>query len=99
MESLIKNLWKLFYYGKNKNIFWFVNNSEYHHREMGLIAISITTCRVKAAFLQLGKYHLCTTQIKCCPDKSFKKHAKIQFVCLEKRGLLSLLSRSEKVRI
>ena len=21
---------------KNKNIFWFVNNSEYHHREMGL---------------------------------------------------------------
>ena len=20
---------------KNKNIFWFVNNSEYHHREMG----------------------------------------------------------------
>ena len=27
---------KLFYYGKNNNIFWFVNNSEYHHREMGL---------------------------------------------------------------
>ena len=21
---------------RNKNIFWFVNNSEYHHREMGL---------------------------------------------------------------
>ena len=24
---------------KNKNIFWFVNNSEYHHREMGLMSI------------------------------------------------------------
>ena len=35
-ESLIKNLWKLFYYGKNKNTFWFVNNSKYHHQEMGL---------------------------------------------------------------
>ena len=23
---------------KNKNIFWFVNNSEYHHREMGLLS-------------------------------------------------------------
>ena len=21
---------------RNKDIFWFVNNSEYHHREMGL---------------------------------------------------------------
>jgi hypothetical protein len=37
MESPIKKLWKLFYYEKTKNIFWFVNNSEYHHREMGLM--------------------------------------------------------------
>ena len=34
-ESPIKNLWKLFYYGKKrKHFFWFVNNSEYDHREM-----------------------------------------------------------------
>ena len=25
---------------KNKNIFWLVNNSEYHHREMGLLCPS-----------------------------------------------------------
>ena len=25
------------YMERNKNIFWFVNNSEYHHQEMGLI--------------------------------------------------------------
>jgi hypothetical protein len=27
---------------KNKNIFWFVNNSEYHHREMGLVSSPIS---------------------------------------------------------
>ena len=39
-ESPIKNLWKQLYYGmeKNKNIFWFVNISKYHHREMGLMS-------------------------------------------------------------
>ena len=39
-ESPIKNLWKLFYYGK-KNIFWFVNNTKYHQRQMGLKSIKI----------------------------------------------------------
>jgi hypothetical protein len=37
-------LWKVpskiygsnFFMENNKNIFWFVNNSDYHHREMGL---------------------------------------------------------------
>ena len=33
-ESPIKNLSKLSYYG-NKKMFWFVNNSEYHHRKWG----------------------------------------------------------------
>ena len=37
MESPIINLWKLFHYGKKQIIFWFVNDSEYHHREMRLM--------------------------------------------------------------
>ena len=41
MESPIKNLWKLFYYGKQQKQFWFVNNSKYHHREMGLQSFSL----------------------------------------------------------
>ena len=32
------SLWK-----KNKNIFWLVNNSEYHHREMGLMSVEPRT--------------------------------------------------------
>ena len=30
----------LWYYGRNKHIFWSLNNSEYHHREMGLLIAS-----------------------------------------------------------
>ena len=38
-ESSIKNSWKLIYneqITKTIRFFWYVNNSEYHHREMGL---------------------------------------------------------------
>ena len=35
-KNPIKNLWKLSIMEKNKNIFWFVNNSEYRHQKMGL---------------------------------------------------------------
>ena len=31
-----KNYGSNFIMEKTQNIFWFVNNSEYHHREMGL---------------------------------------------------------------
>ena len=38
MELLRKVPSKIYrsYFIMEKNIFWFVNNSEYHHREMGL---------------------------------------------------------------
>ena len=35
MESPVKKSLKLFYNGKNQIFFWFVNDSEYHHPEMG----------------------------------------------------------------
>ena len=40
----IKNLWKLFCYGKKQKHFWLVNNSENHHREMGLVSFCVLPC-------------------------------------------------------
>ena len=39
---------------KNKNIFWFLNNSEYHHREMGLLSLNcLVQNRLKLKFLDV----------------------------------------------
>ena len=38
---------------KNKNIFWFVNNSEYHHQEMGLISGIMIWIRANLIFSNL----------------------------------------------
>jgi hypothetical protein len=39
---------------KNKNIFWFVNNSEYHHREMGLLLLANMTASASQFSHPLG---------------------------------------------
>ena len=39
-ESPSKIYGSYFIMEKNKNIFWFVNNFEYHHREMGLMTMT-----------------------------------------------------------
>ena len=38
-ESPIKSLLKSFCYGRKQKHFWFVNNSKYHHQEMGLMTV------------------------------------------------------------
>ena len=48
----VNNLWNYFIMEKNKNIFWFVNNSEYHHRKMGLTLIFSIKSTVLMPFRQ-----------------------------------------------
>ena len=57
-ESPIKNLWKLFYYGKKQKHFWFVNDSEYHHREMvpNNLYKNISFMVLCRLFLEICKY-------------------------------------------
>ena len=57
---------------KNKNI-WFFNNSEYHHREMGLKSKKINTAMKFTVDIRIMKPFICFNKFITCPKNAFEK--------------------------